>query len=158
MDEYAQVYWLDERNAGRDHRTQGGGGGGRMPWRPGSSAGVRPAVVPPPVANYPAQPAYPAQPYYPAQPVYGYGQPVVMQQQPATFLGGLFGGLTIGQILEMLAQAVAALQPLPSPPVGTRDLEKDMGNLVLYQSAVAQHAKRDEQLRTIGSLVGKLVK
>jgi hypothetical protein len=108
------------------------------------------------MASYPAQAAYPA-PYYPAQPQPVYGQPIVMQQ-PGTFLGGLLGGLTIGQILEMLAQTIAALQPLPSPPVGTRDIEKDMGNLVLYQAAVAQHAKRDEQLRTIGSLVGKLVK
>jgi hypothetical protein len=36
-------------------------------------------------------------------------------------------------------------------------MQDNLENLVLYQSALAQHAKRDEQLRTIGNIVGKLV-
>jgi hypothetical protein len=156
MDQYANIYWLDERNAGRDHRTQGGGGGSPAPWRPGTPAVPPPAAaVPPPAQSYypqpyPAQP-YPAQPYYPAQPFYP-GRPA--WYPPATF----FGGLTLGQIIEMVAQALAALQSLPGSPVATGEVTKDVGNLVLYQSAIAQHAKRDEQLRTLGSLIGKLVK
>ena len=34
----------------------------------------------------------------------------------------------------------------------------DVQNLITYQNALAIHAKRDEQLRTIGTLVGQLVK
>ena len=37
------------------------------------------------------------------------------------------------------------------------DTNVDVGNLVTYQAALAQHAKRDEQVRTLGSLVSKLV-
>ncbi|MGE0399148.1 MAG: hypothetical protein AB7T06_20730 [Kofleriaceae bacterium] len=77
-------------------------------------------------------------------------QPMVVQQ---TYLGGL----VIGQIIDMAAQALAALQPLPAAPVTTTEVSKDVGNLVLYQAALAQHAKRDEQLRTLGSLLGKLL-
>ena len=33
----------------------------------------------------------------------------------------------------------------------------DVGNLMLYQAAVTQYAKRDEQVRTLGNLVTKLV-
>ena len=162
MDEYAQIYWLPERNAGRDHRTQGGGGAA-APWRPGAGglSASGPAVPPPatatvytPTSYYPAQPPmYPPPGYYPTQPAYGQ----FVMQQPTT-LGALFGGLTIGQIIEMIAQAIAALQSLPAAPVGTQDVEKDVGNLVLYQTAIAQHAKRDEQLRTLGSLISKLVR
>ena len=57
----------------------------------------------------------------------------------------------------MVAQVFAALQSLPAAPVATGDVETDVGNLILYQGALAQHAKRDEQVRTLGSLVAKLV-
>ena len=32
-----------------------------------------------------------------------------------------------------------------------------MSNLIAYQGALATHAKRDEQLRTVGSLLAKLI-
>ena len=69
----------------------------------------------------------------------------------------LFGKLTTGQIVEMVSQIFAALQTLPNAPVSTREVETDVANLILYQNALAQHAKRDEQVRTLGSLVSKLV-
>ena len=147
MDEYAQIYWLDERNASRDHRTQGGGA--PAVWRPGTPPVVRPmAPVAAPVVRYPAQPVV-AQPVI-AQPVGG----VMMHPQMGTYLGGL----ALGQIIEMAPQLLAALQPLPAAPIATSEVAKDVNNLVLYQSALASHAKRDEQLRTLGSLIGKLVK
>ena len=142
MDEYAQIYWLDERNAGRDHRTQGGGA--PAGWRPGvappGASVMRPPASAVPVVRYPAQAVV--------------AQPVTMMQPQPTY----FGGFSLGQIIEMAAQALAAIQPLPAAPVATAEVVKDVGNLVLYQSAIAQHAKRDEQLRTIGSLVSKFVK
>ena len=69
----------------------------------------------------------------------------------------LFGKLTTGQVIEMVAQIFAALQGLPGAPVATKDTSTDVGNLILYQNALAQHAKRDEQVRTLGGLIAKLV-
>jgi len=66
------------------------------------------------------------------------------------------GGLSYGVLIEAGAQVLAAIQPLPAPPVATGRVEIDVGNLMLYQQALAEHAKRDEQLRTVGSLANKL--
>ncbi len=156
MDEYAQIYWLDERNA-REHRGPAGRGpaGG---WRPsgngpaGGAPGQSVQVIrypqPSPVpAGYTTVPSgYVMQPMAPGG--------VLMPQAPATYLGNL----ALGQIIEMASQVLAALQPLPAAPVATKETTTDVGNLVLYQAALASHAKRDEQLRTLGSLISKLVK
>jgi len=69
----------------------------------------------------------------------------------------LFGKLTTGQVVDMVAQLFAMLQTLPSAPVATRDAGTDVANLIMYQGALAQHAKRDEQVRTLGGLVGKVM-
>jgi len=66
------------------------------------------------------------------------------------------GGLSTGKLVEAGAQILAAIQPLPSAPAATLKLETDLANMVLYQKALAEHAKRDEQLRTVGSLASKL--
>jgi len=89
-------------------------------------------------------------PAAPAQVIYA--QPA---QQPA--LATFFGKLTTGQVIELVAGLFAMLQPLPASPVATRDAATDIGNLILYQGAIAQHAKRDEQVRTLGGLVGKVL-
>ncbi|HEU0029891.1 MAG TPA: hypothetical protein VFQ53_04605 [Kofleriaceae bacterium] len=149
-DDYADIYYVDSRNAvTRDHRTQAQP---RLPWiRP------RPTVVPPTRTVYvpPQQPAIPA----------GYAQPIGYAQSPLMYPGPygqstaatLLGKLTTGQIVEMVAQIFAALQSLPTAPVATRDVETDVANMVIYQSALASHAKRDEQVRTLGGLVARLV-
>ncbi len=139
MDDYADIYYVDTRNATTDHRT---GGSARPSWVQ-SSLPTRTAYVPP------AQP----------RPVYGGPAPVIytgpapLQTTAATFLGKL----TTGQVVEMVAQLFAALQPLPGAPVATKDASTDIGNSIMYQSALAQHAKRDEQVRTLGGLVARLV-
>jgi hypothetical protein len=151
-EEYADIYYVDTRNAVRDHRTTGGRPVSGMPWpmRPG-----RPAPLPPTRTVYvpPAQQAFAPTPVYqPPQPQVIYGAP-----PPMSGAAALFGRLTTGQIIEMIAQGFAALQSLPGAPVATRDLDTDIANLVLYQGALASHAKRDEQVRTLGGLVAKLV-
>ena len=156
MDEYADIYYVDTRNAVRDHRPAGGAQGSSSPWRPGAPPPPRTAYVPPT-----APPAY-AQPGY-AQP--GYGQPQVIYAQPVppymvpqqSAFGSLFGRLTGGQVIEMVAQLFAALQPLPAAPVPQRSGDLDSGNNILFQDALAKHAKRDEQIRTLGSLVSRLI-
>ena len=58
---------------------------------------------------------------------------------------------------ELLAVVRRGLERAERRRVTPAGQAPDVENLVLYQSALALHAKRDEQLRTLGSLVGKLL-
>jgi hypothetical protein len=66
-------------------------------------------------------------------------------------------GLSTGDLVEMASQLLAAIQPLPAAPVAVGTVGVDVENLVIYQTALATHAKRDEQLRTIGTLLGRIL-
>jgi hypothetical protein len=83
----------------------------------------------------------------------GYSRPVIVQQPRR-----MFGGLSTGELVDMAAQILAAIQPLPGAPAAQGHVETDVENLVVYQTALATHAKRDEQLRTLGGLIGRLLK
>ena len=85
------------------------------------------------------------------------GSTRVVMSEPVGPRPSILGGLTVGELVEVAAQILAAIQPLPAAPVAVGHSETDVANLVTYQTALAQHAKRDEQLRTIGSLVGKIL-
>lgn len=94
------------------------------------------------------------------RPGYGGSSPreVVIYQEPAAQpRSGLFANLTTDEIVELAAQAFAVFQALPAAPVSTGDAKLDIENLITYQSALALHAKRDEQVRLIGSLASKLL-
>ncbi|HEY1817404.1 MAG TPA: hypothetical protein VGL61_09605 [Kofleriaceae bacterium] len=80
-----------------------------------------------------------------------YGAPI------GASLGGLFGGMTGGQLVDLVAQIFAAVMPLPTAPTATSDPATDVPNMILFTNALAQYAKRDEQIRTLGSLVTKLL-
>jgi hypothetical protein len=131
--EYEDVYYVDTRNADYDHRHQ------RRPhssWRPGHAP-------PPGTRMY-------------------HGGPQSQPQPQSMVAAGAFGSsflsrVTTGQIIEMVAELFAALQSLPAPPVATQSADTDVGNSILYQTALAQHAKRDEQVRTLGHLVSRLI-
>ena len=97
-----------------------------------------------------------AQPYYAPQPYYTPAQPTVVYHQPAPFSG--LGGMTTAELVDVAAQILAAIQPLPAAPTAAGDVETDVENLVMYQTALATHAKRDEQLRTLGSLLGRFLR
>ena len=142
MDEYADIYYVDSaRNASNDHRVGAGT----------PVVGARTMPVPVGTRTVYVQPAgQPAAPYY-------YRTPAYQAPLAQGTLGGLLGNLTAGTLVELVAQAIAALQSLPAAPVATKDVGTDVGNMILFQGALAQHAKRDEQLRTIGHLVAKLV-
>ena len=151
MEEYADIYYVDARNAVNDHRRPSGGsvrpGFPAQPWQPSRAV----VVTPPPsrVAGYggPAQVIYP-QPVATVAPM-PYPQP--------SGLSAVLGRLTTGQLVEIVAQVFAALQPLPAAPTATDSMSDNIENLVLYNSALASHAKRDEQLRTVGNIIAKLV-
>lgn len=137
----------DERNATHDHRTQSGK---RPAWgsRP-ASGGSRTVVVPPgnrPTVITTGAPA-PAPAYY---------QPQVVYAQPAS-LASRFG-MSTGELIDTAIQIFAAIQPLPAAPTAQGDAGIDVENLVTYQGALATHAKRDEQLRTLGSLLVRVLK
>ena len=138
MEDNADIIYVETRNApNHDHRT--GGGGSRTGF------GNR---IPPGWANNPAVRG-------PMQ--LGYQQPVVYAQAPQNFAASFLGKLTAGQVVDMVAQLFAVLAPLPAAPLVTKDAVTDTGNMILFQSALASYAKRDEQVRTLGALVGKLV-
>ncbi len=140
MDEYADIIFVDEddlRNAPRDHRSQDS--------RPARSPFRRPmrAVIHRPPTGGALRP----------RPAVVVAQPVEVEEDKK-----LLAGLTTGQLVELAAQLLAAIQPLPAAPAAQGRADTDVQNLITYQNALAIHAKRDEQLRTIGALVGKLVK
>ncbi len=135
MDE--DIYIVDTRNA--DHRTQHN------------------TVVRPGVRTVTAQPvrAYgpPTQSQWQSQP-----QPqIIYAGAPPTATSALLGRVTPGVLVDLVAQIFAALMPLPAAPVGTTDASTDIQNMLTYQTALAQYAKRDEQVRTLGNLVTKLL-
>ena len=110
MDDYADVYYVDTRNADpRDRRT-------------GSSTTVRPTGRPVTTIYAPGSGGRPM-PYAQQAPIY-YQAP----QPSAT--AALFGKLTTGQVVDMVAQLFAMLQTLPSAPVATRDAGTDVANLM----------------------------
>jgi hypothetical protein len=144
MSQYDVMYIDDGRNA--DHRVPA-----RYSSRPSSPT----AVVPPsqrPTVIY-SRPNAPAAAYgapYPAS----YATPQVVYGPPTSFASRF--GMSTGELIDSAIQILAAIQPLPAAPVAQGESGLDVENLVTYQGALATHAKRDEQLRTLGALVGKL--
>lgn len=163
MTDYADIYFVDGRNATVDHRT--GQPGRVVVGQPGH--GVRTVISQPPHPY--AQPQMYGQAQMYAPPGYGpqgpgYWGPNGWVPQGAPGYGpqgplgqSLLGRISTGQLIDMVAQIFVALMPLPGAPVATSDAATDIGNSILYQSSLASYAKRDEQVRTLGSLVAKLV-
>lgn len=161
MDE--DVYFVDTRNAG-DHR---------LPVRPPTvvrapvasvvPTGTRVTYSPPPqqAMIYPAQygtsfaPSFGPQvapqfwgggtPVYSAPPIFG--QPGWMNQ-----LGGLFGGLGLGDLIKLGAEAFAAFKSLPAAPAPTGDVGTDVANNVVYLTALAKDATDRRKFDYIGEL------
>ncbi len=99
-------------------------------------------------------PAYGPPGYAPAP---GYGaaypwQPPGAPPPASPLVDRYTGGLKLGLILDAASQALAAMASLPTPPSITGEGVSDARNMVKYQESLAQHAKRDEQIRTIGAL------
>ncbi len=135
--DYDVIYTDDERNA--DHRRRPGRrpGGSRTGFVP---PGARPTVITGGGSYRPL----PAQhmPYYPPQ-----------QAGVASRFG-----MTTGELIDTGIQLLAAITPLPAAPVSQGETSVDIDNLMTYQGALWQHAKRDEQLRTLGGLLVRILK
>ena len=157
------IYYVDERNAVISTSRGPNQQGGRVIIGSRSPGGIGPRVIGgnPYGANPYGSPAmYGAAGYMAAQPGY-WNQPGYFGPQGPGYWGprgpSLFNNLSAGKLVDMAAQVFAALTSLPDAPVATADPATDVPNLITYQSSLASYAKRDEQIRTLGSLVAKLV-
>ena len=163
--DYDVIYVGDGRNAVTDHRT----GRPATPWRPMPSApsGSRTVVVPPgsrpTVITGNASGYYQPQPFYPqSQPFFPGSQPFFPGAQPfypstdSSFASRF--GMTTGELIDTGVQLLAALLPLPAGPTAQGEASVDVENLVTYQGALAHHAKRDEQMRTLGNLLARVLR
>ena len=151
MDENeADIYYIDTRNA--DPRYTSFQPRPTIVRQPGGH-GTRTTYVP---HNRPAQYGQPMTQYYNPGPFPPNMQPMIYAPAGGA-LASIFGRLSTGDVINMVAQAFAVLQPLPAAPVAQGDSNLDAGNAIKYQEALAEYTKRDEQVRTIGSLVGKLL-
>jgi hypothetical protein len=104
----------------------------------------------------------------PSRPTPAAVTPVVVTQQPAgpparpmppnvtcgkSAFRNEFGQVKTGLIIDAIAQSLAAFAPLPAAPAPTGDVPTDQANSITFLAALAGHAKRDEQIRTISKLV-----
>ena len=148
--DYNVIVIDDERNADRrtdrDHRPGAQFGGPRR-LAPGGAIVVPPRARPTLIQSGGAA----SRPYYSPSP-----QPTMVYHQPAPRAG--LAGMDTAELIEVASQILAAIQPLPGAPTAQGDVETDVENLVIYQTALATHAKRDEQLRTLGGLLGRLLR
>jgi hypothetical protein len=148
--DYDVIYVGDERNAVRvsDHRSPGSRPPGN-PWnRPRPVAGSRTVVVPPGarptvITGGSSSP--------------GFYRPEYMVPASPHSLASRFG-MTTGELIDTGIQVLAAIQPLPAAPTAQGDAGVDVENLITYQGALWQHAKRDEQLRTLGGLLARILR
>lgn len=148
--DYDVIYVDEGRNAVTDHRT-GGRPMAPTPWRPLPArvpGGSRTVVVPPG-----------ARPTVITGSASGYYQPAYYQPAyaPAPSFASRFG-MTTGELIDTGVQLLAAITPLPAAPTAQGEAITDVENMMTYQGALAQHAKRDEQLRTLGNLLVRILK
>lgn len=102
----------------------------------------------------PMRPGYPRpQPWRPApsRPSVDYAV-APWAPTPPPVVDRFTGSLKTGLLVDVAAQVLAAMASLPQAPMATRDVARDLANLIAYQTALAEHAKRDEQVRTAGAL------
>lgn len=65
--------------------------------------------------------------------------------------------LSVGTLVELATQVLAVMQPLPEKPRPADSPADDIVNLIDYQESLAAHAKADERIRTLGSVVSRIV-
>jgi len=157
----ADVYFVERNAVGHAGRATRPGvhGGSRSPAYVPASEAVQPRVIyAGPAQTFP-QPQFAQQGFWNSQPVYNQPPPWGGWGQQGT-LGGLFSGLhnvNIGTLVDLIGQGFAAMRSLPTPPTSFGESGTDIANLTLYQQALAEHGKSDEQIRTAVHIIGKLL-
>jgi len=112
---------------------------------------------PPQTTVYPGQYGIQVAPQFgtPA-PVYAQGPIYGMPPTWANQLGGLFGGLGLGDIIKLGADAFAAFKSLPAAPTPTGDVPTDVANNVVYLTALAKDATDRKKFEYAGELAAGL--
>jgi hypothetical protein len=106
-------------------------------------------------APYPQPYSYPS---YSAPYAGPYGAPSPYPTGPApTGLQALFANASLGEFIELGTDGFAALQNLPAVPTATDDVATNLQNILIFQAALADHVKKNERVRALGRLVGKLL-
>ena len=87
---------------------------------------------------------------------------------PSSNLASILGGFgDLGSLASIAAQIFAAFLPLPAAPTpqdSTNDSDSatnaavNSSNLIRYQNALANFARRDQQILTVGSVLKELLK
>ena len=145
--DYDVIYAGDERNAVTVS--------GRSPngsRRPGPRTVVVPPGARPTVITGGGSSSYRPQ-YAPQQ----YAPQYMPYYPPQDSFASRFG-MSTGELIDTGIQLFAAISPLPAAPVAQGDAGIDVENLMTYEGALWQHAKRDEQLRTLGGLLVRILK
>lgn len=152
--DYDVIYADDERNAVVDHRTRrpGAAVGSRRP------GGSRTVIVPPGARPTVITGGGSSNPWYRPQLPQQYMQPQYMPYYPPQDTFASRFGMTTGELIDTGIQLLTAITPLPAAPVAQGEASTDIDNLMTYQGALWQHAKRDEQLRTLGGLLVRILK
>ncbi|MEO7733335.1 MAG: hypothetical protein ABIY55_20405 [Kofleriaceae bacterium] len=156
------LYFVDGRNAvvARDNRVIRPGSIVPSRVTPGLSSRV--TYSPPPAAVFPAQ-VFPGYGQYPQQfaPASFFGTPSpVYSPGPGPFMGmggfgGLFGGLNLGDVVKLAADAFAAFKSLPAAPVPTGDVATDVANSDVHMTALARDAQTRKQIEFAGEVAGR---
>jgi len=159
------LVFYDGRNAvvARDHRVIRPAA--IVPTRVTPGVSSRVTYSPPPAAVIPAQ-------AFPATASSGYPQPFtqssffgtpspVYSPGPGPFMGmagmgGLFGGLNLGDVVKLAADAFAAFKGLPAAPVPTGDVATDVANSDVHITALAKDAQTRKQIEFAGEVAGRL--
>jgi hypothetical protein len=105
---------------------------------------------------------YPAQ-YGPqlSSPWWGQGStyspgPIYAQPPWTSQLGGFLGGMGLGDVIKLAADAFAAFKSLPAPPAPTSDVATDVANSVVYLAALAKDATDRKKFEYAGELASGL--
>ena len=146
--DYDVIYTDDGRNAVTARPST---------WRPlPRTGGPRTVVVPhstrPTVVTGNATGYYQQPPQYLPYPYSGSG-PFVPQMPFASRFN-----MSTGELIDSGVQLLAAILPLPGAPVAQGEVGTDVENLMTYQTAIATYMKRDEQLRTLGNLLTRILR
>lgn len=147
--DYDIVYAGDERNAVRVVNRPNNGRSTNAARTVVVPAGARPTVITAGRSPYGPQYAPGYGPQYAPQ----YGGMYYPQDSFASRFG-----MTTGELIDTGIQLLTAISPLPAAPTSQGDTGTDVENLLTYETALWQAAKRDEQLRTLGGLLVRILK
>ena len=86
-------------------------------------------------------------------------QPVVVQAPapPPPERPRLLKDMSTGKLVSLAALVLATVAPLPDAPAAVAETATNFQNMLLYQKALAEHAKRVQQITTVGAIAAAVL-